>query len=67
MSLVTGAARRGRRPVEFAPQLGLVVIILLLGGDLYAFASPASSRHSTVRDGRSLAVDVVIGFSQMAA
>jgi ribose transport system permease protein len=66
MSLVTGAARRGRRPVEFAPQLGLVVIILLLGA-IFTLRQPGFiSSFNLFAMGRSLAVDVVIGFSQMA-
>jgi ribose transport system permease protein len=65
MSLVTGAGRAARRRHEIAPQFGLLVVIVALCG-LFTLKQPGYiSSFNLFAMGRSLAVDVVIGFSQM--
>ncbi len=65
MSLVTGAGGNARRRLETSPQWGLLAIILALCG-LFALKQPGYvSSFNLFAMGRSLAVDVVIGFSQM--
>jgi ribose transport system permease protein len=65
VSLATDSARPNRR-LELAPQLGLMVIIVALC-TLFAIRQPGFvSSFNLFGMGRSLAVDVVIGFSQMA-
>jgi ribose transport system permease protein len=65
MSLATGAGRAARRHHEIAPQFGLLVVIVALCG-LFTLKQPGYiSSFNLFAMGRSLAVDVVIGFSQM--
>lgn len=65
MSLLTDSARPARRRIEIAPQVGLVVVIALLAV-VFTLRQPGFvSSFNLFAMGRSLAVDVVIGFSQM--
>ena len=54
-----------RRPIVLGQQAGLVVILVLLGA-LFTSKSPGFlSSFNLFVLGRSLAIDIVIGFSQM--
>jgi ribose transport system permease protein len=65
MSPVTGAGSAAHRRHEIAPQFGLLVVIVALCG-LFTLKQPGYiSPFNLYAIGRSLAVDVVIGFSQM--
>jgi ribose transport system permease protein len=65
MSLVTGAGRAARRRREIAPQFGLLAVIVALCV-LFTLKQPGYiSSFNLYAIGRSLAVDAVIGFSQM--
>ena len=65
MSLVTGAGRAARRRQEIGPQFSLLVVILVLC-TLFTLKQPGYiSSFNLYAIGRSLAVDAVIGFSQM--
>jgi ribose transport system permease protein len=58
-------SRRHRRPIVLGQQAGLVVILILLG-TLFTSKSPGFiSSFNLFVLGRSLAIDIVIGFSQM--
>lgn len=65
ISLLTDSTHAVRRRFEIAPQLGLLVIIVVLCA-IFALRQPGFvSAFNLFNMGRSLAVDVVIGFSQM--
>jgi ribose transport system permease protein len=65
MGLVTDAGRSARQRREISPQFGLMVIIVALCG-VFTLKQPGYiSPFNLFAMGRSLAVDVVIGFSQM--
>jgi ribose transport system permease protein len=65
VSLVTDAGQAARRRLETTPQFGLLLIIVALFA-LFTLKQPGYiSSFNLFAMGRSLAVDVVIGFSQM--
>lgn len=65
MRIVANAGQAARRRLEAAPQFGLLVIIVALCG-LFTLKQPDYvSFFNLFAMGRSLSVDVVIGFSQM--
>ncbi len=65
MSPGADAGHTARRRLKTAPQFGLLVIIVALCG-LFALKQPGYiSSFNLFAMGRSLAVDVVLGFSQM--
>ena len=65
MSLLSDGARPARRRFEVAPQLGLFIIVLVLCAIFYWRQPGFLSSFNLFAMGRSLAIDVVIGFAQM--